>query len=491
MSIVKIDILNHADYGASFRRDQDSSGISYFYSAIESVRKENPDHTLLLDAGDNFKSWHWHNRVQDGIAILKTDVYNYGNHDFDWGKDSIEAGTQRLLDHNIPIVCANVIEKETGNFVKGAKPYVVFEKGGIKYGVLGLITEYTPYMVTAKYFEPYTVIDSVECARKYIPIMRREGAEVIIVLTHFPFYFTDTDESGELIEVLDKIADLKPDCMIGGHIPGDYGRVYKDCAVCKGGFGGRSLPHAILYFDTELRKVVKKEAEVIDVYNGNYLADPEIEKFVDEVVKPHEYFFTEVIGTAIEHIPGRLDFESALGDLMADMIMEKYQTDFVYFNNTSCGREVLKGDITRDIITQFTGFNDPIYQSEYTGQQIWDLFECVHRPEVFGNNGNISFAGFKVSMDHTKPSGHKVISIELPDGSPIDLNKKYTVTSSEYMCTGGNGTREIANQVEWKETGDRMWDVLCEYVIKHKEIKCPELGRYPFIGKPENDNSPW
>ena len=29
-------------------------------------------------------------------------------------------------------------------------------------------------------------------------------------LTHFPFYFTDTDESGELIEVLDKIADLKP-----------------------------------------------------------------------------------------------------------------------------------------------------------------------------------------------------------------------------------------------------------------------------------------
>ena len=224
MSIVKIDILNHADYGVAFREDYEVPGISRFYTAIESVRKNNPEHTLLLDAGDNFKSWLWHENVQEGIALLKTDVYEYGNHDFDWGQENIEVSTQRLLDLGVPIVCSNVVEKATGNLVKGARPYVVFEKGGIKYGVLGLITEYTPYMVTYKYFLPYKVIDSVECARKYIPMMREEGAEVIIVLTHYPFYFTETDESGELIDILDQIIDLKPDCMIGGHIPGVFRR---------------------------------------------------------------------------------------------------------------------------------------------------------------------------------------------------------------------------------------------------------------------------
>ena len=44
MSIVKIDILNHADYGASFREDFEVPGISRFYTAIESVRKNNPEH---------------------------------------------------------------------------------------------------------------------------------------------------------------------------------------------------------------------------------------------------------------------------------------------------------------------------------------------------------------------------------------------------------------------------------------------------------------
>lgn len=491
MSIVKINILNHADYAAGFREDYEQPGISRFYTAIESVRSQDPEHTLLLDAGDNFKSWLWHENVQEGIAILKTDVYNYGNHDFDWGKENIEASSKRLLDLGVPIVCSNVIEKATGQLVKGARPYVVFEKGGIKYGVLGLITEYTPYMVTYRYFLPYEVIDSVACARKYIPMMREEGAEVIIVLTHFPFYFTDTDESGELINVLDQIADLKPDCMIGGHIPGDYARVYKDCIVCKGGFGGVSLPCATLYFDTDTRKVVKREGYVIDVKGGDFAHDPEIDRFVERVCGPKEYIFTEVIGEAVEDIPSRLDFESPMADLMADMIMEKFHTDFVYFNNTSLGRILPKGPLTRSSAMDITGFNDPLYQSVYTGRQIWDLFELVHDPDVFGNNGNISFAGFQVKMDHTQPKGHKVVYIHEPDGSDIDLKKNYTVTTSEYMSSGGNGTRAIAQSVEWTETGEKMFDVISDYIIKHQKLSCPELGRYPFIGKPENDNSPW
>ena len=38
MSIVKIDILNHADYHANYREDFNFPGISKFYNAIESVR---------------------------------------------------------------------------------------------------------------------------------------------------------------------------------------------------------------------------------------------------------------------------------------------------------------------------------------------------------------------------------------------------------------------------------------------------------------------
>ena len=490
MAIVNLHILNHADYAAAFRPDFETPGFAKFYSAIESIRRLDPEHTLLLDAGDNFKSKLWDDDVQEGIIRLKTDVYNYGNHDFDWGKEHLEKHT-KYLEGKVPVVCANVVEKETNDFVKGAKPYVIIEKGGIKYGVLGLITEYTPYMVTAKYFTPYKVIDSVKQARTYIPKMREEGAEIIIVLTHFPFYFTDDSESGELIEVLDKIIDLKPDVMIGGHIPGDYARVYKDCIVTKGGFCGNSLLDAIISFDTETRKVVSKKARCIDVFNNEFEIDADADKWMHSVIDPHNYYFNEVIAEAKEDITATLAYESPLGDLYADALIEKYNVDFVYFNNTSMGHLLNKGPLTRVDVENITGFDDPIYKSEYTGKQIYELFERVHNPEVFGNNANISFAGLIVKMDHTKPKYNKVVSITLSNGEPLDLNKKYSVVTSEYMSYGGNGTYPIANQVKWAETGDTMYPLLIDYFIKHKELHAPKLGRYIFIGKPENDNSPY
>ena len=68
MAIVKIDILNHADYAGEFREHDSSPGLSRFYTAIESVRSLNRDHTLLLDAGDNINRIMWHGKeVFEGI----------------------------------------------------------------------------------------------------------------------------------------------------------------------------------------------------------------------------------------------------------------------------------------------------------------------------------------------------------------------------------------------------------------------------------------
>jgi len=492
MSTVKIRIINHADFGASFRSDFEDPGFSKFYSAIQSLKTTNPDHTLILDAGDNFKSKLWDDSVQEGIIKLGTDVYNFGNHDFDWGKKHLEEHIVNLKN-KVHVVCSNVVEKDTGKFVNGATPYVVFEKGGIKYGVLGLITEYTPYMVTKKFFEPYKVIDSVEQARKYIPQMRNEGAEIIIILTHFPFYFDENmeNESGELIEVYEKIMDMKPDVMIGGHIPGDYGKIYKGCAINKGGFAGRSLPYTTLFFDTEKRIVIDKQADVLDVVNNEFEINSNIDNWVNETISPHNYYFNDVIAEAKDDIIARLDFESQLGDLYADILIDYCKTDFVYFNNTCMGHLLKKGPLCRVDVENITGFDDLIYTSTYTGRQIWDLFEHIHYPEVFGNNGNISFAGFIVKIDHTKPAGQKVVYIHHLDGSDIDFNKNYTVATSEYMAFGGNGTFPISSQTEWKDANQTMYPILIEYLIKKKIIFPPKLGRYEFIGKPENDNSPY
>ncbi len=491
MALVKIDILNHADYGGEFREHDNAPGLAKFYSAIESVRSKNRENTLLLDAGDNINRILWHGKeVFEGLDLIGTDCMVLGNHEFDRGLKQLEENIAYVKD-KFPILCANIVVKETNDFIKGVKPYVIIEKNSIKYGIIGVTTEYTQYMVDSNSFSAFKVLDQVKALRKYIVEAREKGAEIIICLTHFPFYFTEETASGELIDVLNQIIDLKPDVMIGGHIPGDFARIIDGCAVTKGGFGGKSLPHITLTFDTETREVVSKECRVIDVIKEDFIADENIMKFVERVTSPYEYYFSEVLAIANEDIEMRLAIESPMANLITDAVREYCKTDFVYFNCTSCGRKIAKGEITRFTVSNAMGFNDPLFTGFMSGQQIWDLFELVHEPKRFGNNANLMFSGFIVAIDNTKPAFSKVLNITLKDGTPIDLEKEYSVTTSAYMASGGNDTGAIAKQISWKNTNIPIHDVLFEYFKKQKEINKPKLGRFKMISHPENDNSPW
>ncbi len=485
--MIRLHILSHADYAGEIRRDNGASGLDYFKKAVDAIRKKDPDHTLLLDAGDNFQHLLWDDFISGEILWLEEDAFCLGNHEFDKGEAELERRIS-LISDRVKVLCANIVKKEDGSLIKGVRPYSVFTKGGVTYGILGLCTEYTPYMVTAPMIEPFRVLDSAECARKYIPEMRDKGAEVIIVLTHFPFY---EDCTGELFDVFEKIKDLKPDVMIGGHIPGDIAVIREGCAITKAGFGGKSLGHAVLDFDEEKRLVTNRTAEILDVYHDQKERDIETTRLLEKVLAPHAYYFEEALAEAETDFRMRLDYESPMGNLLADAVKEETGADFVYFNCTSCGRVLPKGKITRAVIAAAMGFNDELYESVYTGKDIKDLFECVHVPERFGNNGNIFFAGLNVKMDHTRPAGQKVVYVHDEKGLDVPEDREFRVITSEYMASGGNDTGSISQRHDWVNTHRKIHDVLANWFQKTAVIKKRKEGRYPFIGKPENDNSPW
>ena len=485
--MIKINILSHADYSGQIRRSDESCGLDYFKKAIDRIRKEDEEHCLLLDAGDNTSHLLWGDFIPKAVKHLGTDVFELGNHEFDRGEKDLENRIS-IMNDEVEIVCANIIKKKDDSFVEGVKPYTLLKKGNITYGILGLCTEYTPYMVTGPMIEPFKVLDSVECARKYIPEMRLNGAQIIIVLTHFPFY---ADHTGELFDVFNQIKDLHPDVMIGGHIPGDFAEVIDGCAISKAGFGGKSLGHTTLFIDEEKGKVVDKGVRIIDVIDGEKEKDEETSMILNEVLEPYRYYFEETAAEVTEDIPMYLDFESPMGDLLADAVRSEMKTDFAYFNCTSCGRFLPKGKITRSVIASAMGFNDYLFVSEYSGKDIYDLFEHIHYPERFGNNGNIFFSGLEVTMDHYQSAGSKVKEIKKINGEELKLDDRFTVVTSEYMCSGGNDTKVISSRVKWTNSGIRIHDVLWNYFSRFEKIEKKLDNRYWFIGKPENDNSPW
>lgn len=486
-NLIQIDVLGHADYAGRFRQYKKSPGLAHFGTEIDKIRDANPNGTLLLDSGDEFTANFWGGiPVVEGLSVLKTDALTLGNHEFDYGQAFLE---ECIAHADYPILCANITEKATGSLVKGTKPWVMLEKNGVKIGILGFTTEYTPYMLTAPMFEPYQVHECVPLAHKYIPEMRAAGAQIVIVLAHFPFYIDDDGNiSGELYDVLANIPQV--DVFIGGHIPGDYADTVLNTAVLKGGFSGSSLPHARLWFDPGRNEVIRKECRVHITQTSG--AVKEVYKaYADKVIAPHKALFETVLGVAEEKWVLHLSEETKLGNFLADCMLEAAGTELAYMNATSAGGSIDPGPVTAEDLMSVSGFNDPIYTSEITGQQLWDLMELVFVPERYGNNAGLLYSGFIVHVDHTKPAFHKIQSITLRDGTPVEPGKKYTVASSEYMSSGGNDTSLIANQLTWKKTDILFWDAMFAHVRKHGRMHISPEQRTYEIGRPENNNAPF
>ena len=485
MGIRRIDLLAHADFHGQFREDEDLPGLSRFYDAIRQVRSENPEGTLLLDAGDEAKClWHGET-VYDGLALIGTDAMVLGNHEFDAGKEELE---RCIRSAAFPMLCANIVDKRKQELLPGVRPYVILEKVGIRIGILGLSSSYTPYIVEKSAFAGYEMPDTVETIRHYVPLMRKEGAELIVLLSHFPFY---PDETGELFDVLEQIKDLHVDVFIGGHIPGDHASVRDGCAIVKAGFYGCSLGHVMIGFDTDTGKVHSLENEIIDVLHGPYRHDPKIDAFVQEATKDYECYYTEVLGEALGDIEMHLSRESAMGDLLSDAIREAAGTDFAYFNCTSCGKKIAKGPLTRYSIQKAMAFNEKLQVTEMKGSDLYDLFELVHRPEIFGNNAELMFSGLKVKIDHRLPAGQKVVWIRDRNDREIDRERRFSVCTSRYMSTGGNETDSFTERFSWKELDLYIHDAIAGYIRREGKIIGKPDGRYLFLGEPENDNSPW
>lgn len=486
MSKIQIDILAHADFSGRLRRTKKYPGHAVYATTIDALRSQNPEGTLLLDAGDEFSTTFWGGLpMVKAVSLVKTDAMTLGNHEFDRGEDWQQMCIQTA---DFPILCANVVRKADGKLIPGTKPWIMLERKGLKIGVLGITTEYTPYMVTATSIAPFEMLSCVDTCCKYIPEMKSAGADITVLLAHIPFYIEDGEISGELVELLEQIPEV--DVCIGGHIPGDFAGLWKDTVVLKGGFGGVSLPHATVVFDTETGKVVGKSC-CIHLTDRDLEPLPHYKAYADSVTKPFDDFFEKPLAHTDEFWNIRLSAETKLGNFLAQCVQEVADVDFAYMNATSSGGSIQPGPVTAEDITGVMGFNDPILKSQMTGKQIWNLFELVYVPERFGNNAGLMYSGVVVYADHTKPAFRKIQNITLRDGSPLQMDKLYTVATSEYMSTGGNDTGLVANQLQWSEIGVKMYDALFASIEKHGCLYVTPEQRMHEIGRPENDNAPF
>lgn len=240
-----------------------TAGVVNRKAIIDSIRAIEPN-VLLFDAGDFVQGTPYFNLFKgrteaDAMNLMKYDAATIGNHEFDYGLDTMKMIFKRL---KFPIVNCNYDFSKTV-LKNEVKPYIILKRFGLKIGVLGVGPKLEGLVQKDKYGE--TVFNPIiESVNKYAKILKdEEKCDLIICLSHVGYADTHASEDNTEKVVLD--ADIAEntsyvDVIIGGHshtympTPDKVkNRLGKDVLIFQVGKNGSYIGK----IDVELNKITK------------------------------------------------------------------------------------------------------------------------------------------------------------------------------------------------------------------------------------------
>jgi 2',3'-cyclic-nucleotide 2'-phosphodiesterase (5'-nucleotidase family) len=175
---------------------------------IMEERVKNPDGTILLSAGDMFQGTPVSNlfkgrSVVDVMNHLEFDAMAIGNHEFDWGIDSLK---NFIANSRFPYLAAN-IRGARGRFLPGVKPYIIIEKKNLGVAIIGLTTPDVPILTKPGRLRNLTAGRPADVLPRLIRKVRDEGACIVIILSQLGLD-ADRDLALEIPGI---------DVIVGGH----------------------------------------------------------------------------------------------------------------------------------------------------------------------------------------------------------------------------------------------------------------------------------
>ena len=156
-------------------------------AAVEACR-DTIDDVVLIDAGDRWTGNPYVDRTSDpGMPIIRLmnrlgyDAATLGNHEFDHG----QAHLGRLIDSmEFAVVCAN-LKSDTCTFPQ-LPPYTILERGGIRIGLVGVVTNYEGPGHPAGHASSFVGLefpDPQAMAAKYAEELRPQ-VDLLVLLSH-------------------------------------------------------------------------------------------------------------------------------------------------------------------------------------------------------------------------------------------------------------------------------------------------------------------
>jgi 2',3'-cyclic-nucleotide 2'-phosphodiesterase (5'-nucleotidase family) len=387
---------------------------------------------ILVDGGDEFQGTLASNLAfGHPVSVIFNELHYtaaaLGNHEFDWGQDTLRA---RMREEHYDVLAANV-RYDDGRDVPWIRDDTLVTRGPFKVGIIGLVTRGTKTAAKAsviaglRFDDPAPIVDSLSAD------LRRRGANTVIVVAHAGG-FCDATGAGDCTgEIFDMVRSLKEhiDLVVAGHSHSLINTVINGVPIVQ----AYSHGSAIDVVDIPLDRSGATRHEVRSVYPDSIRPDPVIAKDVDAAVGAVALRAGEHIATIAEDLPST--DESPLGDLVADAMRAAGRADFGAMNHGGIRAALHKGLATYSDVFEVQPFGNTLYKITAKGADMRRYFEKA----VGGRRPNAWLSGVHLTFEPTRPAGSRITSITMANGRPFDDAATYAIVINDFMLTGGSG----------------------------------------------------
>ncbi|MHB8077837.1 MAG: bifunctional metallophosphatase/5'-nucleotidase [Candidatus Krumholzibacteriia bacterium] len=455
---------------------------------IKRVREEAAaagEQVLLVDVGDMFQGTPVGTKTQ-GTAVI--DYFNHigydlavpGNHDFDLGRQN----TERLARlSKFPWLCANLVEKDTGKVVDWCRPTLMLERGGVKIGVIGIITPGTASMSFPANIKGLEFLPMPETVAKYRDELKAQGAQLIFLAIHEGLPFDAAEAWRKRVESAEEDA-LQPqrsfgsyggmgldglvaqvsgiDFAVGGHTHRGYTEPWIDPVhhtICFESFGnGSSLGHAILEIDRRTGGLIGWRAPhdqgvLVSLFEDEIWPDEATTKVIQPWVEKTDAEMNRVVGRLAVNLPRGGAGNNLVGNLVTDAMREQFKADLAIQNLGGLRADMRAGDVTARDIFNVLPFGNELVVAKVPGELLLRMFER----KVSTTSGGICVSGAQVVFNPDRPDGQRLCSLTI-GGAPIEAGKIYTLVLTNYLMEGNSGLEMLTSVPEKDVEPTRLTD---------------------------------
>jgi len=411
----------------------------------------------------------------DLLNEMQVDFVVLGNHEFDFGPEEV---CERIRESKFQWFGSNVFQRDQRLF-PGCLNTLILEVERYKIGFFGICTWETRILS----HPAETIFASpVETAQKCVSILKQQGADVIIAITH---------QSLEEDRMMAKQAS-GINLIVGGHDHLPLTEFEGETLIHKSGQNA----HYLGRIDISLQRNRSDFKPISIQFSWRMMTNLGYKKDM-RIMKKVSYYsgqLENLKSKPIARITSALDSktycvrcnECTMGNLVTDSVRELFRCDTVIIQG-GC----IRGDqsyhpgsvITYYDLNREFPFPNMIVMYRLKGcwllQALEEGIRCL--PSRSGCFPQIS--GLHILIDVKREIGKRIVDIRMHNDIPFDRENYYTVASTEFIRNGGDGYQSLTKgeALLHEANGMRLDSILADALLKKKEVIVAIDGRIRFV----------